>query len=143
MQVWCLLVLMTLSAFLISENKEVADVSFNTSQLDAIASNMLIYSSAVAAFAKANPGLSTSVSDVSLTLPSWFVRIVGVGNYVAAGKAYVYYSGKPDLMSVLADKTESISVGKNQSGVLVSPRWGTTGIAIPAAVPNGAVVYAL
>ena len=143
MQVWCLLILMTLSAFLVSQNKESADSSYSASQLDVIASNMLIYSSALSTYAKANPGLSTAVSDLSLTLPAWFVRIVGVGNYISAGKAYVYYSGKPELLTILADKTESVTVGKNQSGVLVSPRWGTTSIAIPAAIPNGAVVYVL
>lgn len=143
MQLSFALALMILGAFLISENKNHADSSYNTAQLDAIASNMLIYSNAVATYAKANPGLATAVSDVSLALPSWYVRIVGVNNYISAGKAYIYYSGRPDLVDVLSEKTESVSAGTNQAGTLVSPKWGVTSIPIPGSVPSGAVVYVL
>lgn len=143
MQIYMLLVLMTVGAFLISENRNEADNSFKTSELDAIASSMLIYSNAVGNYAKANPGVAASVPDASLALPNWYVRVVGVNNYISAGTAYVYYTGKPDLVDVLAEKTESVSVGTNQSGTLVSPKWGVTPIIIPGGVPSGAVVYVL
>lgn len=143
MQMSFALVLMIMVAFLVSENRNDANNSYNTAQLDAIAANMLVYSNAVGNYAKANPGLSVSVADASLALPSWYVRIAGVNNFISAGTAYVYYTGRPELVSVLAEKTESVKVGTNQSGALASPGWGATSIPIPASVPAGAVVYVL
>lgn len=143
MQYSLALTLMILVALLMSQNNDRAEKAYQTAQLDAIAANMLVYSNAVANYAKANPGISGTVANTSLALPSWYVNIAGVNNYVSAGKAYVFYGAKAGLLDVLISKTQSVSIGTNQSGLLVSPKWGATNITIPAGVPNGALVYVL
>jgi hypothetical protein len=137
------LTLMILVALLMSENNNSAEQAYKTAQLDAIAANMLVYSSAAATYAKANPGVNMMVADTSLALPSWYVNIAGVNNYISGGRAYVFHGAKPGLLDALVEKTQSVSIGINQSGILVSPKWGVTNIPIPAGVPDGSFVYVL
>ncbi|MNJ65659.1 PilM [compost metagenome] len=63
-----------------------------------------------------------------------------MSNYVVGGKVYVYYSGRAELASVIANRTESLTVGVNRGGVLMHPQAGNTGIALPAVIPESSVV---
>lgn len=137
-----MLVIMLMSAYLISENSYRANSAFDAAEAESIASNMIIYKGAASNYAEGNPAASGTISDSLLTLPSWFRKIDGVTNYVAGGKAYVYYVGMPEITNVLLKKTEAATVGVNRSGFLYSPSYGLSAIVIPAAIPDGAVVYA-
>jgi hypothetical protein len=142
MQIWIALVFLIMASFFMSENQNRANVSLKNAEYDAITSNMVIYGSAVAVYMESHAGAAGVIPDASLTLPSWYVHMYGINNYVTAGKAYVYYTGKPDIVAFFANKTESTTVGTKRGGVLVNPNWGQTSIVLPATIPDGAVVYA-
>lgn len=109
---------------------------------DAIATSMIIYRNHVSNYADANPGYTGAVSDSSLALPTWYRKFSGISGYVTAGRGFVYYSGRPELVGILMDKTEAITVGFNRNGLLVNPAHGTTAITIPNVIPENAAVYA-
>lgn len=103
--------------------------------------SLLVYRNQVTAYAQANPSFTGAVDDSLLGLPSWYQKTPGAGNYLQAGISYVYLpSPLPGVVGLLARRTESSTVGTNQTGQLSSPRVGSTGIALPAQVPQGAVV---
>lgn len=110
--------------------------------LDSLSRNFLVYRSAAAVFAQSNPGFSGIPSDSELNLPQWFVRPVGVESYIAAGTTYTYFNGvaPPGMPSRLVDLTQSMFIGVKRSGTLFSPATGATGIALPSAIPEGAIV---
>jgi hypothetical protein len=107
----------------------------------AVSESLMIYRNSVAAFAGRNPGAVGVMDNSVLNLPSWYVIPPGASNYLAMGTSYVYYTqALPGLVGELADKTESINVGTNQGGYLVSPNVGYTAIPLPAQIPQAAVV---
>ena len=109
----------------------------------AIVGNMAVYRTYVARYAEANPTVTGQVADNQLGLPSWFRRVNGVSNYIAAGKAYVYYQGgKPLAAKLLYEQAgKSVLVGVKRDGRLYHPISGDTSIPIPANIPEGSVVY--
>jgi hypothetical protein len=110
----------------------------------AIAGNLAVYRNAVLTYAQANPGVTGSVSDSSLSLPTWFSKITGVSNYVSAGRGHVYYSTPtPEgAYLILKASNNTIRAGLMRSGYLYNPLSGSTSISLPAAIPEGSVVYA-
>jgi len=135
--IWILLVVLITGGYIAGQNISNADLAHSQGQIDAISGNILIYRNSVTTYAESNPTVTGAIADASLGLPSWFRRVSGANNYVAAGKGYVYYSGRPDLASALFSKTEAVTVGIKRSGVFVNPTWGTTSITLPSAIPGG------
>lgn len=114
-------------------------ITSEQASLDALSRGMLVYRSVAAEYAHNNPGFTGVPS--TLSLPAWYNRPAGVSAYIENGQAFTYYSDMaPGLPAALSSLTESIAVGVNRAGILISPNGGTTGIAVPGTVPNGAVV---
>lgn len=110
--------------------------------LDAISRSMLVYRSAAAEYAWANPGFVGVPSETALNLPAWYSKQSGITAYVASGVSYTYITGPipAGLPAALTARTESTTVGVKRSGQLYSPKGGDMAIPIPAPVPEGAVV---
>lgn len=114
---------------------------------DAGATSLLAYRESVINYLNANPGFIGSVPDSSLT-PIWgYVRDTRWTNVVSNGTLYVYEAiARSPNTSLVQEKlyrksASSFMVGRNQSGALVSANGFATGISVPAAVPNGALVF--
>lgn len=138
---WVILVAMLAGAGLLSEQLQRSDNRRQAVDVSALAHNLLIYRNALAEYAYNNPGISGAPADSALALPRWWVHTAGVSGYVQAGSSYAYYATPPNgLVTTLAELTESTAVGYATNGRLVSPSFGATGIALPAAVPAGAAV---
>lgn len=138
--IWVLLVALLVSDYMLSENVNNSEKDSIASENQAISGNMQVYKNAVVRFVELTPAASGAIPDSKLTLPGWYSRIQGVSNYVVGGKVYVYYSGRAELASVIANRTESLTVGVNRGGVLMHPQAGNTGIALPAVIPESSVV---
>lgn len=110
----------------------------------ALAQNMLVYRNYVIAYAAINTGVTGVVPDANLAMPAWFRKAGGVSNYVVTGKGYVVYvtSNESIAYTLLKQTNNSINVGINQSGTLYNSLTGVTGIPIPAAIQNNAIVIA-
>ncbi|MFD2274682.1 type IV pilus biogenesis protein PilM [Undibacterium arcticum] len=111
----------------------------------AIAGNMMLYRNYVVSYSRANQGISGTVADASLNLPTWFNRNSRLMNYMNAGKGYVYYTPtRSDLAYQVAKGLgASINAGIKTNGNLISPFSTTntsTPIAVPAAIPDGSIV---
>lgn len=108
------------------------------------ATSALAYRESVINYLNANSGYAGTVPDASLT-PLWgYIRDPRWTNTVVSGALYVYEStpsSNTNMMDVLYTKTmKSFMVGRNQSGLLVSAKGFATGITVPPAVPNGAIL---
>lgn len=111
---------------------------------DVAATSALAYRESVINYLNANSGYTGTVPDASLT-PLWgYKRDPRWTNTVVSGALYVYEStpsANTNMMDVLYTKTvKSFMVGRNQSGLLVSAKGFATGITVPPAVPNGAIL---
>lgn len=139
---WAVLMILIIATGIAIENQQQAQHVSDYATLDSLSRNFLAYRSAAAGFAQSNPGFSGIPNDSALTLPQWFVRPVGVSSYIEAGTAYTYFNGAAPagMPSTLVDLTQSTVVGVKRSGQLISPVSGATGISIPSAVPEGAIV---
>lgn len=138
---WIVLTLLIVAGGVLSQTLHQDDINSEHATLDALSRGMLVYRSAAAEYARMNPGFSGTPSDTALSLPAWYNKPVGVTAYVAGGSSYTYYAQvAPGLPAALVTRTESTVVGINRAGVLVSPTSGNTGIALPGAIPDGAVV---
>lgn len=129
---------------LMLKNVETATAVNETGEVAAISGSILTYRRYVVTYAAANPAVTGVADDAVLGLPSWFSKQSGVSNYVSAGKGYVYYTSPPPKLpyKLLSDANNSIYVGIKQAGVVTNPISGTGTITAPAAIPDGAVVYA-
>ena len=138
---WIFLVVLLFSGGLMMRSHNQAESAAEHSAIDTLAQSLLLYRSAAAEFAKANPGFTGTPTDVALSLPTWFKKPTGISAYIAGGQSYTFYpSGPAGLPAALADITESDQVGVKRSGGLISPRTANTGILLPAPIPEGAVV---
>ncbi|MCU1738071.1 MULTISPECIES: type IV pilus biogenesis protein PilM [unclassified Pseudomonas] len=138
--IWVLLVALLLGDYMLSENLNNSEQAAISAENEAISGSMQVYKNAIVKYVELTPSASGAIPDSSLGLPTWYSRFQGVSNYVAFGKVYVYYVGRGELASVIADKTESMTVGINRGGVLMNPRTGNTGIALPDVIPESSVV---
>ncbi|MBI6855921.1 type IV pilus biogenesis protein PilM [Pseudomonas cichorii] len=139
---WIIILLIGISANFMQTEASRSEHLAMTSEVSAIARNILIYRNALSEYAHANPGLTGSVNDTALLLPTWFTHLSGVNGYVVTGTSYTFYASPPNgLVTELAALTEnSAAVGYASSGLLVSPSGGLTGIPLPTVIPTGAVV---
>lgn len=110
--------------------------------VDSVSRSFLIYRSAAAQYAVVHPSYTGTPTDAALALPSWFSKPSGLAAYVMAGQSYTYFTGTvaAGLPAALVERTQSMSVGVNRSGLLYSPIAGVTNVTIPSLVPEGAVV---
>ncbi len=132
-----------MSALYLPSQKFQAEVSVG----DTGATSMLAYRQAVIDYLNANPNFTGTVPDASLTFPWGYVRDTRWTNLVqAGGTLYVYESvaNAPSTAQVLDQlyrKTmNSFMVGRNSGGQLVSATGFATGVTVPSAVPNGALL---
>ena len=138
---WVFLVILLFSGGLMMRSHNQAESAAVHSTIDTLAQSLLLYRSAAAEFARANPAFTGIPADVALSLPTWFKKPTGISAYIAGGQSYTFYpSGPAGLPAALADTTESEQVGVKRSGTLISPRTENTGILLPAPIPEGAVV---
>lgn len=114
---------------------------------DAGATSLLAYRQGVIDYLNANPSFSGTVPDSSITFPWGYVRDPRWTNYVqSGGTLYVFevtaHSPHTDqVLDQLYRKTfKSFSVGRNSGGQLLGASGLSTGITVPAAVPNGALL---
>ena len=139
---WAVLaILITATGMFANQQHQAQHLSEGATQ-DSLSRNFLVYRSAVAEFSKSNPGLDGMPDDTVLNLPTWFIKPAGVASYISAGTAYTYLNdiAQSGMPSKLAELTQSMAIGINHAGLLVSPSAGPTGIIIPGAVPEGAIV---
>lgn len=106
-----------------------------------------IYREAVNAYASNNPGFSGTVPVGDLVLPAGMVVPPSFSNTVSGGTAYAwampgtnFVSPREILGSLTQVSVESMLVGMNQGGTLVSPILGSTGIPLPSSIPSGSAV---
>ncbi|MCF5508353.1 MULTISPECIES: type IV pilus biogenesis protein PilM [Pseudomonas] len=139
---WAVLMILIIATGLSIENQHQAQRVSDDATLDSLSRNFLVYRSAATGFAQSNPGFSGTLNGSALSLPAWFVKPVGVESYIAGGTTYTYFNGvaPSGMPSALVDLTQSAVVGVKRSGMLISPVAGATGISIPPAVPEGAIV---
>lgn len=114
---------------------------------DAGATSLLAYRQGVIDYLNTNPSFSGTVPDSSITFPWGYVRDPRWTNYVqSGGTLYVFeataHSPHTDqVLDQLYRKTfRSFSVGRNNSGQLIGATGASTGITVPAVVPNGALL---
>lgn len=138
---WLVLAVLVFSGGLLMQTHGRAITAAEYSTVDMLSRSLLVYRSAAAEFTKANPAFTGNPADAALNLPGWFRKPTGLSAYVSGGQSYTYYPDGPGgMLDALADATESELVGVKRSGRLVSPRSTSIGIALPAVIPEGAIV---
>jgi len=138
---WLILVVVIFSGGVLMRSSSLSEQAANHSFVDTLSHSMLVYRSAAAEFARANPAFVGAPSDSVLSLPTWFKKPAGISAYIQAGRSYTYLSGGPGgLLDALTVATESEQVGVKRAGVLISSRSTSTGVSLPAAVPEDAIV---
>jgi len=112
-----------------------------------LAQSMATYRAAVVDMARAHPTFDGPVGEASLSLPAWWQTQPGLKATVEGRTVAVYLeTGEPPpdlLQEMLRLATGSMLVGiaSRASGTLHAPSVGDTGIAVPAAVPDGVPVW--
>ncbi len=139
---WIAMTLLIVAGGIFSQVQRNDETVSEQATIDALSRSMLVYRSAAAEYARANPGFTGAPSEASLNLPNWYTKLDGITTYVADGVSYTYIAGgvPAGLPSALTDRTESATVGVKRSGQLFSPKGGIMEIAVPAPVPEGAIV---
>lgn len=139
---WIILTILIIAGGFLSQAQHQDEVSADAATVDTLSRSMLVYRSAAAEYARNNPAFAGVPADSALSLPNWYSKPAGVTSYLSGGSAYTYYTGATPagLPAALVDRTQATTVGVKRSGTLFSPTAGNTGITIPAAVPDGAVV---
>ena len=134
--------LLIVAGGIFSQVQHNAETVSEQATIDALTRSMLIYRSAAAEYARANPTFIGAPSEASLNLPRWYNKQSGIATYVVGGVSYTYIAGTvpAGLPSALTERTESATVGVKRSGQLFSPKGGNMAIAVPTPVPEGAVV---
>lgn len=138
---WLVLVVLIFSGGLLMQTHDRAVTAAEYSTADTLSRSLLVYRSAAAEFAKANPAFDGNPADAALNLPGWFRKPTGISSYVSGGQSYTYFPDGPGgMLDILANATESEQVGVKRSGMLVSPRSASAGITLPAVIPEDAIV---
>jgi hypothetical protein len=114
---------------------------------DVSATNFIAYRKAVQKYLLANPSFSGTVSDTSLTafwLPG-YVRNPNWTNLVSGGTLYVFSTtavshGTIDAIRAMSGESVLFGTKSPTTGRLVAYNGFDTGIVLPAAIPNNAIV---
>jgi PilM len=113
---------------------------------DVGATSLLAYRESVINYLNGNPGFTGTAADSSLTFIWGYQRDSRWTHIVSGGTLYVYeaIANAPNtslLLDQLYRKTaSSYMVGRNVSGTLISANGFSTGVTVPASVPNGALL---
>jgi PilM len=128
---WIVITILLIAVGIVSLQEEQSLQLSDYATVDSVSRNFLVYRSAAAQYAAANPSYTGTPADAALSLPSWF-----------SGQSYTYFTGAvpAGLPAALVERTQSMSVGVKRSGLLYSPVAGVTNVTIPPLVPEGAVV---
>lgn len=139
---WIALTLLLIAGGISSQFQHQIENSAEAATVDVISRSLLVYRSAAAEFARANPNFFGTPPESALNLPTWYIKQSNITTYLVGGVSYTFVTGTipPGLPAALADLTESGTVGVNRSGLLYSPTNGNMAIPIPVQVPNGAAV---
>ncbi|MGF0335775.1 type IV pilus biogenesis protein PilM [Ectopseudomonas toyotomiensis] len=138
---WIVFTLVIVAGGVFSQMQHQDNQTSEFASLDALSRGMLVYRSAVSAYARANPGYSGIPSDAALSLPDWYIKPAGITAYIVDGSAYTFSTkAVPGLPAALVERTESVVIGVNRAGYLVSPASGNMAILLPSTIPEGAVV---
>lgn len=114
---------------------------------DVSATNFVAYRKAVQKYLEVNPGATGTISDASLT-PYWlpgYIRDANWTNVISGGTLFVYSTTtlKHNTVNSIYNKSmKSSLVGTKDTGTghLQSPNGFDTGVVLPAAIPNNALV---
>lgn len=139
---WLLAAILLLSGATFSYTQSAKERDQHSGEISALMDGLLFYRNTVANYATANPTVTGSIADATLGLPSWYNKPIQLGNYIQAGRSYVFYTGNgaQGLASALYKKTLSINFGTNTGGILYNPASGNTGIPLPPQVPAQSLV---
>lgn len=141
-----LIALLLWAGNILFQNEQTTAQVSQTSYTKVMSENMAMYRNYVVAYAQANPGASGTIQDTALGLPAGFNRFKGITNYVSGGIGYAYITqaqAPAGLASQMqANQSGDLFIGFKKNGVLVTPSGGISPIALPAAIPDGSVVYA-
>lgn len=138
---WVMIAILLSVASLSSSEKTTQSGDVLVSETKAISGSILLYRNYIARYVELNPTFVGEIPEDFLSLPVWYVKPYGLSNYVMIGVIYVFYEQPlPGLVGELTRRTESINVGANRNGYLVSPSNPNSGLALPAQIPNGSVV---
>lgn len=114
---------------------------------DAVATSLLAYRQGILDYLNANPAFAGTVPDGVIAFPWGYVRDARWTNLVQGGGTLYVFEAAPhsahtdQVLDQLYRKTlQSFSVGRNAGGQLVGATGFATGIAVPALVPNGALL---
>lgn len=122
-------------------------------QSDSVAVNLIAYQKSVQRYFMANPSSTGVISDAMITSSgAWqlaYIRNPEWTNIISGGQLFVYSTGSASESAKSAMATISRR-GQNKSaligsknattGRLVNSRGVDTGVNLPAAIPNGAIV---
>jgi hypothetical protein len=139
---WIALTLLIVAGSIFSQVHHNDEAMAEQATLDAISRSMLVYRSAAAEYARANPAFVGAPPEGALNLPNWYTKQSGITTYVVGGVSYTYITGTvpSGLPAALTERTESATIGVKRSGQLFSSKGGNMAIAVPAPVPEGVVV---
>lgn len=137
--------LLYLSSLSINTGNDVGMMQ-GTAQVEVLGGQFLAYREAVVAYARANPGVTGNVADSALALPNWLAKPSQFKAYVQAGESFAYFvpgTPRPSLadMGVFPEGGVVSSIGVAVGGKLTSSTSAAVGRALPAVIPNGAIVY--
>lgn len=140
------IMVMLYGIFAVQADRAASDAA--RAQSSNVGGTLLAYRNYVSDYALANPGAVGPVADAALALPTWFRKDARIGNYVIAGRSFVYYVPVGQRMSLAdllynSEEGASLQMGIARGGMLHSPNAGNTGIGLPGAIPEGSIVLAL
>lgn len=120
-----------------------ANIAFNADQLPA-------YGLYVERYAQLNPSITGEVAAASVGFPTWMKPAPYFHNYVAAGRAWVYFT--PDATAKafaiskyirFTERGQAARVGVVVGGKVKYPAAGLPTLAVPTAIPEGALVIVM
>lgn len=127
---------------LIAGNIEVTAASQNRQDAAIYAQHMSAYGGFVARYARSNPTATGAIADATAGVPNWFARFPAVANVVSAGIAYAYFvpATRAQGFAIAGAVPRPFVAGVKIAGRL-QPPGGPVGPVLPAAIPDGAVVF--
>lgn len=143
MSLWIALVGAMLLAFSLAISVPAQERQMKVLAADVAATNFYAYRAAVINYRNANPAATGTIADASLTFLTGYIRDTRWTNLIQGGTLYVYSTGTQtiDAVTTMYQKGgSSLLIGKKAaSGNLVNAAGIDTGIALPAAIPVGAI----